>query len=108
MKVEVIRGSGGKPSPDVLVDVLCTQQNIGVLKGKTYLYDIGFDVLLLELELKEIRNIICGDIIEFYDPDYGVVIKGRIISWSNRASISDNGETEIRQTMTVKKYLVEN
>ncbi len=106
MKVIVSRASGDNPSPDVLVDVLCTEENIAVLKGKAYLYDNGFDTLILQLELKIPEMFVCGDIVEFFDTDYGVSTKGRITNWKNTCMCNSDGTNIFSQQIIIEKKIV--
>jgi hypothetical protein len=102
MKVTVTRGSGDNPSPDVLINNLCVTEAIGIEKGKAYLYDEGFDKLMYSMQVKIPRDFICGDIIEFYDPDYGTIIRGRIIGWSNSCVVDDDGSVDYQQIINVE------
>ncbi len=106
MKVIVSRGVGDNASPDIIVDPLCTIQHIGINRGKTFLYDQGFDKLLYSIEFKIPREFICGDIIDFYDPDYGLEVRGRIIDWAQSCSAQNDGSMSYSQTLIVEKSVV--
>lgn len=106
MKVIVTRGSGDNPSPDALVDVLCTTEQIGTLKGQAYLYDEGFDKFIIDLTVKIPRDIVCGDILEYFDPDYGTIHRGRIVGWNNACSAEDDGSITFTQTINVEKSIL--
>jgi hypothetical protein len=106
MKVIVTRAAGDNPSPDVLINNLCVTEAIAIEKGKTYLYDVGFDKLMYGLQIKLPQNFICGDVIEFYDPDYGSIIRGRVIGWGNNCTVDEDGAVEYSQQVNIETEIV--
>lgn len=106
MKVIVTRASGDNPSPDILVNNLCVTEVVAIEKGKAYLYDLGFDKLMYTLQIKLPQNFVCGDIIEFYDPDYGNIIRGRVVGWSNICTVDNNGSVEYYQQVNIETEIV--
>ncbi len=106
MKVIVSRGSGDNPAPDVIVDELCSTEMLGIKRGQTFLYDEGFDRLNFSLTVKIPNVFLCGDIIEFYDPDFGNTYRGKITGFSNNASKDSSGVTEFSQSLEVDCFKV--
>ena len=106
MKILVTIPPGDKPSPDTIVDELCTTEELCILRGKAYLYDVAWDKLVLSLTLKIPREFICGDIIQFYDPDAGDLVKGRVTSWNNQCSVDAQGLLSYDQTVSVEREVL--
>lgn len=106
MRIIVSRGLGDNPSPDVLVDSLLFSEAVATEKGKAYLYDNGFDQLDYTLHTKIPRDIKCGDILQFFDPDYGNEIKGRVVSWSNSCEMDNQGNLSFSQTIEINTYIL--
>jgi len=106
MKVIVSRGAGDNPAPDTIVDSLCTTDILGIKRGQAYLYDEGFDRLVFNITVKIPKILLCGDIIEFYDPDYGKTYRGKLTATSYSARANDDGTIEFSQDLTIDCFVV--
>lgn len=106
MKIIVTIPPGDKPSPETIVDELCTNEVLCILRGKAYLYDVAWDKLQLALTLKIPREVICGDVVQFYDPDIGTMIKARITSWAKQCTVDSEGKLSYDQTLTLEREVL--
>jgi len=80
MIVLVSRAAGDKLAPETLVDVLCNSQNIGVEKGKSYLYDQGFNKKPYEVTLPYRRPIYPSQLAAVHGGSIGASFVGRVTS----------------------------
>lgn len=104
MKVRVYRNVGDNEYPEILVDELCVNEQVGIQKGKCFLYDNGFDKLLYNVETNLTNQLNPNDIAFIDDSSIGESFYGRItaidINCDNNA-----GALDITQTLTVQRYV---
>lgn len=102
MKVLVTRGAGDKLAPEVIFDVLCNVQSVGVERGKSYLYDEGFNKRLYEVKIPYRGIVYPSDLVTVYDGSVGEGFVGRVIS--HVVSITqEDGAVSVDSTITVER-----
>ncbi len=106
MKILISIPPGNNSSPNTIVDELCSTENLGILRGKVYLYDVAWDKMILKLVLSTARELVCGDIIQFYDPNINNMIKGRVVSWTNECSINSEGLLSYNQSIFIEREIL--
>ncbi len=82
MRILVTRGAGNKLAPETLIDPLTVTTNIGVEKGKTYLYDEGYNKRIYELRLPYSGKMYPTETVAIHDNNLGESFVGRIVSHS--------------------------
>ncbi len=105
-KLIVLQGVPHNPSPETIVDELCTTQRLCEERGRAYLYDVAWDKLVLSLTLKIPKEFTCGDVVQFYDPDVGNMVKGRVTSWNNQCSVNAQGLLSYDQSVSVEREVL--
>lgn len=102
MRVLVSRGAGDKLAPDTIFDPLCNIQSVGVERGKSYLYDEGFNKRIYEVKLPYRKAIYPSNILAIHDGSVGESFVGRVVS--HVVSITqENGATSVESAITVER-----
>ena len=106
MKVRVYRNSGDNEYPEILVDELCVTEQVGIQKGKCFLYDNGFDKLVYDVQTNLNKQLNPNDIAFIDDSSIGESFYGRITG-ININCIRNDGALDITQTLNIKRYIDE-
>ena len=105
MKILVKREDGNNQAPDAIVDELCCTQNVCTERGKTFLYENGFDKMCFEIDIPYRQAISCGDIIKIMDASLGKEFFARVSGWS--LHVDWNEGLNVTQTIKCEQSLEE-
>jgi len=102
LRVLVSRGAADRLAPETIIDSLCTEQIVGVERGKAYLYDEGYHKREYVLELPYRRAMYPADTVTIHDGSVGESFVGRVTAHEIRITQTD-GIVAVESTVTVER-----
>ena len=104
MRVLVSRGTGDKLAPEVIFDSLCTTQNVGVERGRCYLYDEGFIKEIYTISLPYRVPIYPGYLLAIHHGAVGESFVARVVAHEIHIG-TENDARVINSTITVERSI---
>jgi hypothetical protein len=102
VRVLVNRKAGDKLAPEIIVDILCNVQAVGIDRGKQYLYDEGMNKRVYEISLPYRKQIYPADVIVVHNGSVGESFVGRITAHTINITQSD-GAITVDSLITVER-----